>query len=277
VDAYCDDDLVIDGDADTILEVESDGVILAWRTATTTMMRSLPTNETLQLMAPISDLEVGDGAVFGVNAAGDVVRHVFPQTTPQVIAVGPSDASLLRLSGNGFLSWLSAGDIVKADLESGDIETVFTAGTFEVVDFVPDGAFTWVAGYEGDMPRYFVLYGSDTLDIDTGEAEPLTYPIDIEVDDEYGYLGQGDRLLLVDKNEEDLVALDVGNLSTERDEMRVRAGWVYTREGARLEGLPPDEVQDITFYDGTDPITSMTLAADRVFFTTDAGILSVPW
>ncbi len=273
----CEEDVVVEADSSPIIEVESDGVLLAWRTDATTVMRSIPQGTTIDLMTPIADLEIVGGSVFGVTMNGDVVRFVFPETTPQIIAPGPSSASHLRVSGPSSLAWLVDNEIVEANLTSGEIQTIFSGGAVEIVDFAPDGALTWVAGYDGDRPEYWVATASDTEQIDQLEVELGAWPIEVEVDEAYAYLGQGERLFVVDKADIESGVHHVGELRADRDELRVREGWLYTREGPRLLALTPSYVDELVLFDGVDVITSMSVAGDRVFFTADDGILSVPW
>ncbi len=274
---YCRETVHENSESVEILEVAADDTFRAWRTETTTIFRSEPLQMSVDLLAPLTDLAVLEGSLYGITATGDVVRYVFPEVTPQILAAGPSDAHMMELQG-AHAYWLQAGAIVRVDRDGGTVETMVPPSDLEIVDFLVDAGAIWVAGYREDMPTYvwFAKGNAAEQPIEGVDSTELAEPLAIAGTGVELYIAEGERLFVLDKSDFTAGAFEVGAVPPGLDEMEFREPWIYVRSGSRLVALT-EQSPLLTYYEGLDPITSMSLADDRVFFTTSGALMSVAW
>ncbi len=257
--------------------VAADETLLAWRTEASTFALPQQTDEAVDLGVVLREHAIHDGSVYGVSPAGDVVRYVFPDATAEVIAPGPSDAQLLRFDLDQ-VYWVQDGGIVRAPVAGGAVEPVVSIDGYEIEDYEVDDTALWLAGFFYDVPRFYHVTKSTWAEheIENTGGTSLDATVDVELGDSYVYFGRGSRLLFVERNDWGM-ASDIGALPEYRDEMIARGAWFYVREADRIVATQPENDVMIELVVHPGVIGSMSVARDRVFFTTTGTLSSVAW
>lgn len=256
--------------------VAADDTLLAWRTEASTFVTT-GAGEPVDLNVLLAEHTLHDGSVYGISPAGDVVRFALPDTTAQVIAPGPSDAHLLRVSLDQ-VYWVQDGGIVRAPVDGGPIVPVVSIEGYEIEDYEVDDTALWLAGFLFDVPRFFHVTKETGAEheIENTGGTSLDSTVDVALAGSYVYFGRASRLLFVERGDWG-TASEIGSLPAARDEMIARGDWIYVREAGHIVAVQPGPQITVELVVGDGTIGSMALARDRLFFTTTETLSSVPW